>query len=180
MNNFNQKTTKPIRKTLSRKQEDADDTEEIHMDNESFDDEYVPRSPIYFSHLSLTPTVNNATKIKNYLKLFMKDSTNLYNAPKYNNLIYVRIQDTVLIINMETSDSIEEIDSDDIIVLNIIITLQKRIIIREGKSTTFDVDKFYGKPGKKVQKEYTVGLKDSIDDFSALGKTRRVKKSNSH
>ncbi|EDR24495.1 hypothetical protein EDI_114340 [Entamoeba dispar SAW760] len=267
MNNFTRKTTKPdqkpnqkpIRKPSSQKhreeEDDDNDTEEIHMDNESFDD-FVPGSPIYSSRISLTPTVNNATKIRNYLKLFMKDSTNLYNAPKYNNLIYVRIPNSVTdykhgnmfdkikteiiscfekvnktddndngdkklndlmkvlekyktiksaigsnIINIYNSiknslfdfikksfdgdglfylaDSNEELNTNIIMVSNIIITLQKRIIIREGKSAAFDVDKFYGNPGKKVQKTYTVGLKDSIDDFSALGKTRRDKKTNS-
>ncbi|EDR24202.1 hypothetical protein EDI_045320 [Entamoeba dispar SAW760] len=72
------------------------------------------------------------------------------------------------------------VNTIDLLISNIIITIQRRIIMMDGKENAkddkFKVEEYYGKPGKKVQKEFTIGLKDSIDDLSGIGKTKKATK----
>ncbi|GAT99331.1 hypothetical protein CL6EHI_027000 [Entamoeba histolytica] len=251
-NTIHRKPARPIRPSQSMVS-DTDSSESIVMDD-SYDSYDHPHSQQLSFHSDNTNiNLSSQSKIRNYIKLFMKSSSNLSSAPRFLNLVYVTIpiQDykhgnmyeaikqevkkyiddnetrinallTALtnfkVIKASIEPSINNINNTiiskltqfnssqlfngnglfylienesslntiDLLVSNIIITLQRRIIIQTGKSSSeknqFNVADFYGSVGKTVTKEYTVGLKDSINDLNALGRTKRGKttKQSSH
>ncbi|BFU26673.1 hypothetical protein CL6EHI_136840 [Entamoeba histolytica] len=253
-NTIRRKPTRSIRSSQSMVS-DTDSSESIAMDDSYDSYEYPHSQQLSFHSDNTNINLSSQSKIRNYIKLFMKSSSNLSSAPRFLNLVYVSIPNSVTdykhgnmyeAIKQEVKKYIDDnetrikallaalasfkvikasiepsiitinrviisklsqfnssqlfngnglfylIENDsslntiDLLVSNIIITLQRRIIIQKGKSSSeknqFNVADFYGSVGKTVKKEYTVGLKDSINDLNALGRTKRGKttKQSSH
>ncbi|BFU25656.1 hypothetical protein, conserved [Entamoeba histolytica] len=237
-NTIHRKPARPIRPSQSMVS-DTDSSESIVMDD-SYDSYDHPHSQQLSFHSDNTNiNLSSQSKIRNYIKLFMKSSSNLsitdykhgnmYEAIKQEVKKYIDDNETRInalltaltnfkVIKASIEPSINNINNTiiskltqfnssqlfngnglfylienesslntiDLLVSNIIITLQRRIIIQTGKSSSeknqFNVADFYGSVGKTVTKEYTVGLKDSINDLNALGRTKRGKttKQSSH
>ncbi|EDR26320.1 hypothetical protein EDI_054130 [Entamoeba dispar SAW760] len=175
----------------------------------------------------------NNIKTRQYIKIFLKHSSNLNNSPKYKNLIYVNIpsgitdykhgdmfskitkeletytgeknkakiaalkkalgnyptilgtiEPSIDDLNTKIMNGLNEfskltnmkgnglfylidpkggVNTIDLLISNIIITIQRRIIMMDGKENAkddkFKVEEYYGKPGKKFKKSLLLDLK---------------------